>query len=66
MIKYIDVILYLRATYSQESRAYEHKEKLIDGFVKKYSIMKLVSRELQRILIEAQTITIGSALHKYT
>jgi len=38
-------VLYTGATNDLVKRAYEHKEKLVDGFTKKYNITKLVYYE---------------------
>ncbi|MCW6049947.1 GIY-YIG nuclease family protein [Lyngbya sp. CCAP 1446/10] len=35
-------VLYTGVTSDLKRRVYEHKEKLIDGFTKKYNITKLV------------------------
>lgn len=35
-------VIYVGMTNSSERRLYEHKNKLIDGFTKKYNITKLV------------------------
>jgi putative endonuclease len=37
--------LYTGVTNNLERRVYEHKQKLIDGFTKKYSVYKLVYAE---------------------
>jgi len=39
-------VLYTGITNDLKRRVYEHKEKLIDGFTKKYSVSKLVYYEI--------------------
>ena len=39
-------VLYLRVTNNLERRTYEHKNKLVDGFYKKYNLTKLVYFEM--------------------
>jgi putative endonuclease len=39
-------VLYTGITSNLEKRIYEHKEKLIDGFTKKYNVNKLVYYEI--------------------
>lgn len=41
-----NTVLYTGVTNSLQKRIYEHKEKLIEGFTKKYSITKLVYYEI--------------------
>lgn len=41
-------VLYTGITNDLKRRVYEHKEKLIDGFTKKYNITKLVYYEICR------------------
>ena len=38
----INTVLYTGVTNNLKRRVYEHKEKLVDGFTKKYNISKLV------------------------
>ena len=40
-----NAVLYTGVTNSLKGRVYEHKEKLIEGFTKKYDITKLVYNE---------------------
>jgi putative endonuclease len=39
-------VLYIGMTNNMERRLYEHKQKLVPGFTKKYSVTKLVYLEL--------------------
>jgi len=48
--------LYIGVTNNLERRVYEHKEKQIDGFTKKYNITKLVYFE--------ETLDINSAIKR--
>ena len=41
-----NTVLYTGVTNNLERRLYEHKNKLIDGFTKKYNINKLVLHEI--------------------
>ena len=49
-------VIYTGVTNDLKRRVYEHKEKLIDGFTKKYNVNKLVYFE--------STIDINSAIHR--
>jgi len=40
-----NTVLYTGITNDIRKRAYEHKQKLVDGFTKKYNIVKLVYYE---------------------
>ncbi len=46
-------VLYTGVTSDLKRRVYEHKEKLIDGFTKKYNITKLVHCEIFENVYEA-------------
>ena len=37
-----DTVLYVGVTNNLKRRVYEHKSKLIDGFTKKYNVIKLL------------------------
>jgi putative endonuclease len=39
-------VLYIGVTNDLRRRAFEHKEKLVEGFTKKYNIVKLVYYEI--------------------
>ena len=41
-----NTVLYTGVTNNLKRRAYEHKEKLADGFMNKYNIIKLVYYEV--------------------
>jgi len=41
-----NTVLYTGVTNELRKRVYEHKEKLVDGFTKKYNIIKLVYYEI--------------------
>jgi len=43
-----NIVLYTGITNNLERRVYEHKEKLVEGFTKKYGITKLVYYEIFR------------------
>jgi putative endonuclease len=40
-----DTVLYTRMTNDIRRRVYEHKQKLVEGFTKKYNVVKLVYYE---------------------
>ena len=41
-----NTVLYTGVTNNLKKRVYEHKEKLINGFTKKYNIVKLIYYEV--------------------
>jgi Predicted endonuclease containing a URI domain len=42
----INTVLYTGFTSNLKGRVYEHKEKIVDGFTKKYNVTKLVYYEV--------------------
>lgn len=48
-----NTVLYTGVTNNLEKRLYQHKEKLIDGFTKKYNINKLVYFEYTSDVLSA-------------
>jgi len=46
MTNKINSVIYTGVTNDLKRRVYEHKEKLVDGFAKKYNIAKLVYYEV--------------------
>ncbi len=46
MTNKINTVLYTGITGDLKRRVYEHKEKLVEGFTKKYNIVKLVYYEV--------------------
>ena len=45
MTNKINTVLYTGITNDIRKRVYEHKQKLVDGFTKKYNVIKLVYYE---------------------
>lgn len=41
-----NTVLYTAVTNNLKTRVYEHREKLVDGFTKKYNIVKLLYYEV--------------------
>ena len=41
-----NAVLYTGVTNNLQKRVYEHKEKLVEGFTKKYNVVKLVYYEI--------------------
>lgn len=46
-------VLYIGVTNNLEKRIYEHKNKLVDGFTKKYNLSKLVYFEECSTVVDA-------------
>ncbi len=68
MMNKTNTVIYTGVTSNLKKRIYEHKEKLVDGFTKKYNVDKLVYYEISdniesAILLEKQ-IKAGSRAKK--
>lgn len=50
-----DSVSYIGVTGNLKKRAYEHRNKLIEGFTKRYNVTKLVYYEVLRGPVEAIT-----------
>ena len=63
-----DKVLYTGITNDLKRRVYEHKEKLINGFTKKYNITKLVYYEVfedpENAILREKQIKAGSRQKK--
>ena len=46
-------VIYVGVTNNLKRRIYEHKEKLVEGFTKKYNVVKLVYYEIFEEIEEA-------------
>ncbi len=61
-------VLYTGVTNNIQRRVYEHKEKLVPGFTKKYNIDKLVyfeiSNDIQSAIFREKQIKAGSRTKK--
>ena len=61
-------VLYTGITNDLKRRVYEHKEKLVDGFTKKYNITKLVYYEVfedpENAILREKQIKAGSRQKK--
>jgi putative endonuclease len=61
-------VLYTGITNDLKRRAFEHKEKLMDGFTKKYSVSKLVYYEIledpENAILREKKIKAGSRQKK--
>ncbi len=49
----ISKVLYIEVTSSLQKRVWEHKEKLVDGFTKKYNINRLIYFEQTEDVVSA-------------
>jgi len=63
-----NTVLYTGITNDLKRRAYEHKEKLVEGFTKKYNIAKLVYyevfRDVESAILREKQIKGGSRAKK--
>ncbi len=63
-----NTVLYTGITNDLKKRVYEHKEKLVDGFTKKYNITKLVYYEVfedpENAILREKQIKAGSRQKK--
>jgi len=63
-----NTVLYTGITNDLKRRVYEHKEKLVDGFTKKYNITKLVYYEVfedpENAILREKQIKAGSRQKK--
>lgn len=65
-----NTVLYTGVTKDLKRRVFEHKEKLIDGFTKRYNIIKLVYyeifRDIESAILREKQIKGGSRAKKIT
>ncbi len=63
-----NTVLYTGITNDLKRRVYEHKEKLVDGFTKKYNITKLVYYEVfddaENAILREKQVKAGSRQKK--
>ena len=63
-------VLYVGVTNDLKRRVYEHKNKLVEGFTKKYNIMKLVyyesGEDIKSVIEREKQLKAGSRLKKIT
>ena len=68
MTNKVNTVLYTGFTNNLDRRVYEHKEKIIEGFTKKYNINKLVYYEIfsdaRNAIIREKQIKAGSRKKK--
>jgi putative endonuclease len=64
----MNTVVYTGVTNNLKRRVYEHKEKLIDGFTKKYNVNKLVYYEvfenIENAILREKQIKSGSRQKK--
>ncbi|MGA2671014.1 MAG: GIY-YIG nuclease family protein [Dehalococcoidia bacterium] len=65
-----NTVLYVGVTNNLIKRVYEHKAKLVDGFTKKYNIVKLVYYEIfediENAILREKQLKTGSRQKKNT
>ena len=65
----VNTVLYTGFTNDHVRRVYEHKEKIIEGFTKKYNVNKLVYYEIfsaaRNAIIREKQIKAGSRKKKF-
>ena len=63
-----NTVIYTGVTSDLQKRVYEHKEKLVEGFTKKYNINKLVhyevSDDIESAIVREKQIKAGSRKKK--
>ena len=68
MTNKINTVLYTGVTSDLKKRIWEHKEKVIDGFTKKYNINKLIFFEIyndpENAILREKQIKAGSRIKK--
>jgi len=68
MTNKVNTVIYVGVTSDLKKRVYEHKEKLADGFTKKYNINKLVYYEIfddiREAILREKQIKAGSRAKK--
>ena len=68
MTNRLNTVIYTGVTSDLKKRVYEHKEKLVDGFTKKYNVNKLVYFEvfedIENAILREKQIKAGSRQKK--
>ena len=68
MTNKVNTVIYTGVTSNLEKRMYEHKEKIIEGFTKKYNVNKLVYYEvfndIESAILREKQIKAGSRQKK--
>jgi putative endonuclease len=63
-----NTVLYTGVTNNLQKRVYEHKEKIVEGFTKKYNVVKLVYYEIfedpENAITREKQIKAGSRQNK--